>query len=393
MDNKFSDYYSKTGADGIFATLQGMSGVNARFSNYYDKSSSNGKFASITDMTGVSDILRDEITNSISDLNLSIQDTNSSFANTLMKYSTTDQTNLNIQTKVTEAKNYFDNSIYNLMDDYVNFRDVTYVNGMSGVNAKFDNYYNKSVVDGKFSNYYDMTGANNLFFNKSTIKSILNNSVPVGTIIAYAGSILPTGFLWCDGTSYTRASAEALYAAIGAKYGGTGTTYFNVPNIKSRTIVGVDISKPLQLSLTGGNENTTLTIANMPSHSHTGTTSTTGEHTHDIDLYYGTGGSQEYVSYSGNSAMYKKYKIPSSGAHTHTITTSDAGSGQSFSNMQPYIVLNYIIKYNDASNIYEPNVTPAKQIISTVPVPLTVVNPVNTAVVAENYTSPYFGVF
>ena len=56
--------------------------------------------------------------------------------------------------------------------------------------------------------------------------------LPIGTIIPYAGTVLPVGFLTCDGTAVSRTGYAGLFAITGTRYGsGNGTTTFNLPNV------------------------------------------------------------------------------------------------------------------------------------------------------------------
>ncbi len=68
-------------------------------------------------------------------------------------------------------------------------------------------------------------------------------AVPSGTIVSYGGTAAPTGWVFCDGTSYsgTNATYAALYAAIGTAYGGQSATMaFNVPDLRGRFVRGAD---------------------------------------------------------------------------------------------------------------------------------------------------------
>jgi hypothetical protein len=58
-----------------------------------------------------------------------------------------------------------------------------------------------------------------------------------GTVVMYAGSILPNGYLWCDGSTYSTATYPALFAIIGYTYGGS-VANFNVPDLQVRVPVG-----------------------------------------------------------------------------------------------------------------------------------------------------------
>lgn len=95
---------------------------------------------------------------------------------------------------------------------------------------------------------------------------------PVGMLAPFAGSVAPTGWLLCDGASYSSSAYPALYDVIGTTYGGTGTQ-FNVPDMRDRFPMGASASKVR--GTTGG----TATINKVVAHSHamTGTISLTSD--------------------------------------------------------------------------------------------------------------------
>ena len=62
---------------------------------------------------------------------------------------------------------------------------------------------------------------------------------PIGTVISFGGSVVPNGYLLCNGQAVNRATYPQLFAVIGTTYGsGNGTTTFNVPNLRDKAVMG-----------------------------------------------------------------------------------------------------------------------------------------------------------
>jgi microcystin-dependent protein len=158
---------------------------------------------------------------------------------------------------------------------------------------------------------------------------------PVGSILMYAASSAPNGWLLCDGTIYPNASYPELYNIIGYNFGGNLTTTFAVPNMQQRFPVGVGAG--YSMGQTGGFVSTTLTTNELPSHSHT---ITDPGHTHQIKCNCDTGG--EYVLDDETNGAPGYYTSQSA---TTGITINNTGSGLPFDNRPPYFAINYIIKY------------------------------------------------
>lgn len=101
----------------------------------------------------------------------------------------------------------------------------------------------------------------------------LEEDMPTGVVVAFAGQIIPTGWLLCDGTAINRVFYSELFAVIGITWGpGDGVNTFNTPDLRSRTIVGSGTGpglSPRLLASSGGAENHVLTIAQIPAHTHT----------------------------------------------------------------------------------------------------------------------------
>lgn len=163
--------------------------------------------------------------------------------------------------------------------------------------------------------------------NMNEIKDTINTNTPVGSISLFAGTTAPNGWLICDGSAVSRTTYANLFSVIGTTYGtGDGSTTFNIPNLKGKVPVGLDSSDTSfdTIGETGGEKTHTLTINEMPSHNHI---LSNGDHN---VISEGTGTTAN-VAVGG--ASYAKSKI------------ANTGGGQAHNNLQPYIVMNYIISY------------------------------------------------
>lgn len=88
---------------------------------------------------------------------------------------------------------------------------------------------------------------------------------------------------------------------------------------------------------TGGEATHQLTVGELPSHNHTGSTNTAGNHNHAIQCKGESGASDGVSSWYARNWQRTEY-TDSNGNHTHTVTIGNTGSNQSHNNIQPYIV-------------------------------------------------------
>jgi microcystin-dependent protein len=190
----------------------------------------------------------------------------------------------------------------------------------------------------------------------ANINTSLAAYMPAGVIVPYGGTTEPTGWLFCYGQAISRTTYATLFAAISTTYGtGDGSTTFNLPDLRGRVVAGQDdmggssanrltnTSGGLNgdtLGATGGAETHTLTTAELAVHSHANSLNDPG-HAHVISPVYAgvTAGAGSARNNWDNSNI-----TTSAQATGITITNANAGSGSAHNNVQPTIILNYIIR-------------------------------------------------
>jgi hypothetical protein len=177
--------------------------------------------------------------------------------------------------------------------------------------------------------------------------------VPTATVVPFAGTTLPDGWLWCDGVAIP-VQYTTLIAAVGA----------NTPNLKGKTIYGRDTADALFATMfqTGGSVNgvashahsVSLTTGPVGNHSHGGATTNAGGHYHTYEVAGVLGGNpvdQTYVFAGGTGNVFvtssvgdHAHGINADGNHDHSVNGSTVSYGSVGGNLSPYVVLNYIIK-------------------------------------------------
>lgn len=197
----------------------------------------------------------------------------------------------------------------------------------------------------------------------------------VGSIIISTSSVIPTGYLVCDGSAVDRSQYSELFAVIGTTYGpGDGLNTFNLPNLSGKVAVGP--ASGLVLGSTGGEATHVLQSSeivahthDVPSHTHTSSiVAKTPEFTHTITqpmyrynvLNGGLNGSQmsrQFNAYSSvaSAAMTRSSNL-SVAAHSAAdctmsggiadcaaFDTESVGTSAGHDNMMPYLTLTYLI--------------------------------------------------
>ncbi|KZE43355.1 MULTISPECIES: phage tail protein [Brevibacillus] len=150
----------------------------------------------------------------------------------------------------------------------------------------------------------------------------------LGEIRLFANNYAPRGWMFCEGQILNINQNQALYSLLGAVYGGDGVTTFALPDYRGRT--PIHVSSTIPLGTAQGEANHTLTINEMP------------QHTHQV-----AGSSLEpTASTAANNvwaAVANAYGPAANLQQMNANTMSTAGGSQPHNNMQPYLVMNYAI--------------------------------------------------
>jgi len=154
----------------------------------------------------------------------------------------------------------------------------------------------------------------------------------VGEIRMFAGNFAPAGWMFCDGQLLPISENETLFQLIGTTYGGDGQSTFALPQLQSR--VPMHQGNGFTLAESGGAESITLTVSQIPSHSHAFITSgNTGTGTNP--------GGALLDQTTGTIFMYIDGQGPDGQMSPSMIV--GVGGSKPHSNLQPFECINFII--------------------------------------------------
>ncbi|KPV57334.1 tail collar protein [Paenibacillus sp. A3] len=150
----------------------------------------------------------------------------------------------------------------------------------------------------------------------------------LGEIRLFAFNFAPEGWAFCDGQLLPINQNQPLFSLLGTTYGGNGTTTFALPDLRGR--VAIHRSADFTQGQTGGEVSHTLTIPELPSHTHQAIGSSDAANSVlPVNSTWALADSLTY-NQSGNSQM-------------SPAAISSVGGNQPHNNMQPFLVLNYCI--------------------------------------------------
>ena len=157
----------------------------------------------------------------------------------------------------------------------------------------------------------------------------------VGEIRLFAGNFAPAGWMVCEGQLLPISENETLFQLIGTTYGGDGQSTFALPDLRGRVPIhqgtGAGLSNRI-LAETGGVEQVTLTVNQIPNHTHSFLTSNAP----------GTQ-SNPAGAVPGQSPSVTLYIEEAPTVSLNAVAVSPGGGSQPHSNLQPYLCLHFII--------------------------------------------------
>ncbi len=148
----------------------------------------------------------------------------------------------------------------------------------------------------------------------------------------FAGNFAPAGWMFCEGQLLSIEENEPLFILIGTTYGGDGESTFALPDMRGR--IPIHQGSGFILAQTGGVEEVTLTVAQIPSHTHTfGANNNSG------------GGTSPSGSVLGRNAATSAYTTDTSVGFSalNAGSIQSKGGSQPHENMAPFLCVNFII--------------------------------------------------
>jgi microcystin-dependent protein len=160
----------------------------------------------------------------------------------------------------------------------------------------------------------------------------------IGQVYLVGFNFAARGFALCEGQQLSIAQNTALFSLLGTTYGGNGTTVFALPDLRGRMPIGQGAGPGLTQRPIGqmaGHESTTLSAANLPSHSHAAT------------LMAENGGAASNTPGGSLLAQADIYLAPGRAANVQldasAVQVAPTGSNAPFDSMPPFLVMNYQI--------------------------------------------------
>jgi len=157
----------------------------------------------------------------------------------------------------------------------------------------------------------------------------------VGEIRIFAGNFAPNGWMFCEGQTLAISENDVLFQLIGTTYGGDGQSTFNLPNLASRVPIHMGTGPggtTYQLGELAGTEQETLTVQQIPIHTHPFTASSA--------VALATSPDGAVLAQSTQATLYID-DVPNVSVSANSV--APVGGSQPHENVQPFLCINFII--------------------------------------------------
>jgi len=154
----------------------------------------------------------------------------------------------------------------------------------------------------------------------------------VGEIRMFAGNFAPAGWMFCEGQLLPISEYETLFNLIGTTYGGDGQSTFALPDLRGR--IPIHFGNGFTLAETGGVETVSLTVSQIPAHSHPLLGST---------AFATTTAVQANVAATPSVVNISAYGTDQPTTSVSPASVASTGGSQPHDNFQPYLCLDFII--------------------------------------------------
>jgi microcystin-dependent protein len=157
----------------------------------------------------------------------------------------------------------------------------------------------------------------------------------LGMVMPFAGNFAPRGWVSCEGQLLAIQQNAALFSLLGTSYGGNGTSTFALPDLRGRAVIGQGMApglSPYSTGQKGGTENTTISINNLPPHTHTITIQANGDGSSASDP------TNDYLAVAPDNIY-----ATSGNVNMASQPAGVTGGSQPFSNLRPYLAMFQII--------------------------------------------------
>jgi len=146
----------------------------------------------------------------------------------------------------------------------------------------------------------------------------------------FGGNFAPAGWMFCEGQLLPISENETLFQLIGTTYGGDGQSTFALPDLRGR--LPIHFGNGFILAETGGAEEITLTVSQIPAHTHPclGSCGNDAQGNPSNDVL-------------ASSTIVKLYALETADASMAPTAVGSVGGSQPHTTFQPYLCVNFII--------------------------------------------------